>query len=244
MKRILIIFILCFFALPAIAGNPYKIQTDNAEESFRKGDYTKAIEIYETLISVEKVNNPSIFYNLANAYYRTGSIGKAVLNIEKAARLAPRDKDIRNNRTHINSVAEGNNSFSTSEYMTAFYTLNEISVLVFAAAALFLIFLSLLIIKYNKYFKRAALFFFFLLIVLLPGLFLKAYNDIYIKKAVIVEQTQTRSGPGENNPEVSTISSGKIVEIISENAGWYRIRMQIGQNEIEGWIEINKAGII
>lgn len=244
MKKLLLLLILCAQILPAYAANPYKAQTDNAEESFQKGDYAKTIEIYETLVQVEKVSNPYIYYNLANAYYRSGKIGHAVLNIEKAARLAPRDKDIKNNRTLINSAADAGYSAGLADRVCGFYTLNEITAVFSVALCLLAVFLSLFIISRKESAKRITVILFFLLIPLLAGLLLKAYTDIYSTKAVIARQTQARSGPGENNPEVLAVPSGKIVEIADETSDWYRVKIQSGRDKVDGWIEKNKTEII
>ncbi len=58
--------------------------------------YDDAIRKYESLVS-SKIFSPSIFFNLANAYYRQGLTGKAIVNYERALSLSPRDPDIRAN---------------------------------------------------------------------------------------------------------------------------------------------------
>jgi tetratricopeptide (TPR) repeat protein len=70
----------------------------SSEKSFKKCSFSKAIEIYENLIQIEKLKNLYIYYSLASTYYRNGNLGRAVLNMEKAYRLAPRDREIKNNR--------------------------------------------------------------------------------------------------------------------------------------------------
>lgn len=47
----------------------------------------------------------SLFYNLANSYAAAGEIGPAVLNYERALRLAPGDADIRGNLEQVRKDA-------------------------------------------------------------------------------------------------------------------------------------------
>lgn len=56
--------------------------------SYAKGDYKGAIENYERINRVGFVNE-TVYYNLANAYFKSNQIGRAILFYEKARRLAP-----------------------------------------------------------------------------------------------------------------------------------------------------------
>lgn len=60
------------------------------------GHATEAIEVYEQLIAAG-AHDSALYFNLGNAYFRTGNLASAVANYERAAELAPRDDDIRAN---------------------------------------------------------------------------------------------------------------------------------------------------
>ena len=68
---------------------------EQAASAYSKGDYQQAIERYEALTK-EGVSS-SLLYNLANSYAQNGQTGMAILNYERAARLAPHDSDIAGN---------------------------------------------------------------------------------------------------------------------------------------------------
>ncbi len=63
---------------------------------YEQGNFTGAIEQYATLADAG-VADKDLFYNLANAYYKQDDFGRAVLFYERARRLAPRDRDVRDN---------------------------------------------------------------------------------------------------------------------------------------------------
>lgn len=67
-----------------------------ANGSYESGDYDDAIASYERLVA-DGVVSADLDYNLGNAYYKVGSVGKAILYYERARRLAPRDEDIAEN---------------------------------------------------------------------------------------------------------------------------------------------------
>lgn len=58
--------------------------------------YYDAAESYQKLVEAG-VEAPQVYYNLGNAYYRKGRIGKAILNYERALRLDPRNEDVKHN---------------------------------------------------------------------------------------------------------------------------------------------------
>jgi tetratricopeptide (TPR) repeat protein len=61
------------------------------------GLYQSAALRYERLIADGGIRNPKLFYNLGNAYYRSGDFGRAILNYRRAQALAPSDGNIRQN---------------------------------------------------------------------------------------------------------------------------------------------------
>ena len=79
-----------------------------ANEAFRQansmaGDpqaeklYEKAILSYEKIIHDSQIVNAKLYYNLGNAYFLKGDLGKAMLNYRRAERLDSSDENIRKN---------------------------------------------------------------------------------------------------------------------------------------------------
>ncbi len=62
-------------------------------EAYSRGDHEQAIARYEELVAAAGLS-PAVLFNLANSYAQNGKIGRAVLNYERAQRLAPGDSDI------------------------------------------------------------------------------------------------------------------------------------------------------
>jgi tetratricopeptide (TPR) repeat protein len=64
--------------------------------AYEAGDYGRAIALYDSLHATGLASTAS-WYNLGNAHFEAGHTAEAVLNYERALRLAPARKDIRNN---------------------------------------------------------------------------------------------------------------------------------------------------
>ncbi|MDR1941200.1 MAG: tetratricopeptide repeat protein [Endomicrobium sp.] len=240
MKKYFIAFSFVFFAAAAYAQNAYESQLKNAQTDFQNGNYAKAASVYESLITVEKINNPYIYYNLSNAYYRAGDTGKAALNIRKAYRLAPRDKNIRANLAFIDKAA--GEPESQSLFSGNFLSLNELS----AAAAVFIIaFLSLFSIFFisgKKFFKKAA---YGALIVLMPLIlasYFKINSEIINKEAAVLKVSVVRSGPAVSSPELFSVPAGRKAIILASNGTWSEIKIKSGSEDLTGWIETDHLG--
>ena len=66
---------------------------DEANRAFAEGKVSAAARGYQSVIASQGFSVPVLF-NLANAQFRDGQIGPAILNYERARWLAPNDPDI------------------------------------------------------------------------------------------------------------------------------------------------------
>lgn len=90
MKKLLFIAVMLLSAVAASAQS--KAEADSAYAQER---YEEAIRIYNKLL--ESGVSAPVYYNLGNAYYRSGDMAHAILSYERAALLEPGDADIRFN---------------------------------------------------------------------------------------------------------------------------------------------------
>lgn len=228
-----ILFVLVFICFSfCFASNVYRTQIDNAERNFKEGNFSKTIEIYESLIKIEKIQDPYV-------YYRNGNIGKAILNIEKALRLAPRDKEIKNNMQFLYSVVGRNKEGTIKDIFFKHFSLNEITIITSISLIFFLCILSLFIIKKIPIFKYLIVFLTLFLFLCGSALTLKGCQEFALKEAIILSSVNVRSGPGENNSEISTLSEGKLVNIVSRSGDWVNIRFKSKGEDFIGWIPNN-----
>lgn len=97
MKKVIIIFglLLGLVVSPVFAEATTAVSKSAADEAYTKGNYRKAIELYEALL--QQGESAEIYYNLGNSYYKNEQMARAVLNYERALLLNPGDGDIRFN---------------------------------------------------------------------------------------------------------------------------------------------------
>lgn len=80
-------------AIPAAHGASPDSLFFQGNAAYAAQDYNTAIGHYEAALR-QGVASANLFFNLGNAYFKAGQLGKAILNYERAQWLAPRDADI------------------------------------------------------------------------------------------------------------------------------------------------------
>ncbi len=66
---------------------------ERGNQLYQEGDYAAAIEAYEAVLAAG-YESADLYYNLGNAHFKAGSLGRAVLEWEKARLRAPGDPDV------------------------------------------------------------------------------------------------------------------------------------------------------
>ena len=110
MKKVLIIPFAVFFFTVAVGltfvyAGQLEDQFSQGNQRYAEGKYDEAAALYETLIQSNAKSGP-LFYNLGNAYFKLGRIGKSILNYERARRLMPQDEDLLANLAYVKNLVE------------------------------------------------------------------------------------------------------------------------------------------
>ena len=72
-----------------------QLRASNPQEASRL--YRRAALRYENLLGERELRNSKLHYNLGNAYFQVGDVGRAILNYRKAERLDPGDLNVQRN---------------------------------------------------------------------------------------------------------------------------------------------------
>jgi tetratricopeptide (TPR) repeat protein len=238
MKRI---FLLAFFA--AVAGAAYASEPplglfNEANTLYAKGQYAQAASAYEALASSGEAN-AELYYNLGNAYYKTQRYGRAVLSMERAARLDPRDPDIRFNLGFLKTFVKEPGEPFPEIILTSLNGLCTLNELAAACSALLFIFCGSVML-YTAL-KRQSFLMLTLasacLLVVFSGWFvLKVNAEVWTREAIVVSgPADVRNGPGAENSVGFSLPEGRKVEVLGGNDGWAAIGLR--SEGLKGWIE-------
>src|SRR5947199_6568935 len=80
-----IAFLFCALATSSVLGQA-DVEFAKANQEYAQGHFKEAISGYETLVRAGQWS-ANVFYDLGNAYFRTGNFGRAILNYERALAL-------------------------------------------------------------------------------------------------------------------------------------------------------------
>ncbi len=74
-----------------------------ANSLYTQGQYAEAVEAYEAVLQ-SGLASGNLYFNLGNAYFRSGRVGRAILHYERARRFLPSDPDLAANLRFARSL--------------------------------------------------------------------------------------------------------------------------------------------
>ncbi|CAK8725293.1 TPR repeat-containing protein [Candidatus Electrothrix laxa] len=199
-----------------------------------QGEFQQAAEQYSGIISTYGVSAP-LLYNLANSYAAAGEVGPAVLNYERALRLAPGDVDIQGNVAQVRKEA-GLYRDDRPLYRRLAEILGADQWLMIAGCAFFCLGLSALLVTTGVGQKKRALH--WLMISSLAVLFLTLppavfrYHDWKIG-VVLAEDTHLVISPFADAAPAGDIKVGRLIRPGREHGDYVLVKTETGKS---GWL--------
>jgi hypothetical protein len=211
-------------------------QFAKANQEYAQGQFKEAIADYETLVRSGEWS-ANLFYDLGNAYFRTGDFGDAILNYERALALDPRHPEANANLPIARDEARALElQQSRAEHFLRFATTNQYTV---AAAVAFWI----------GAFSIAALFFarrrsaramtlsilawsIFVLVVVAIG-WLENGSKGRALAVVTGDGVQARVATADTANTVLALPAGSEVNIVSQRGDWIYATLP---NNLRGWM--------
>jgi tetratricopeptide (TPR) repeat protein len=90
------LFLLVIFIVRSSFANDIATQFDAANKLYAQNKFAEAAATYEAIMT-NGVRSPVLYFNLGNAYFKAGQIGRAIAAYRQAEQMSPRDPDLRAN---------------------------------------------------------------------------------------------------------------------------------------------------
>jgi FOG: TPR repeat len=218
---------LFFFSLslPCSAADPSSA-FDAANKLYYGGKFTDAIAAYENILySGQK--SVALYYNLGNAYFKSGQIGKAIAFYREAKNLTPRDPDIRANLQFARNQIQGPTlAPGRAQRVLSKLTLNEWTLL--AAAALWLCFVILALRQWRPTLKRPLQLYFsaaaIATILLFGCVAISWLENRSTRTAIVISRdVPVRRGPLEESAAAFTVHDGSELRVLDQNNEWLQV---------------------
>jgi tetratricopeptide (TPR) repeat protein len=268
--RLLLICLVCLlFTAGLAAGDTLpkeQIHTifNQANDAFRQANsavddtdksnllYEKAILGYEKIIREGHIENPQLYYNLANAYLLKGDIGRAILDYRRAEKFDKSDSDIQKNLAFARGRRVDKVEIKTEKQilqtlvfwhydfsMRTKFTVACVCFAVFCLGLTIMIWLGRNVLLTTVTGVSAVL-----VVCFIGSLAVEGYSQAVNLSGVIVSpEVVAYQGDGQNYPPSfkAPLHAGTEFELVERRPGWFHIKLT---DDSDGWISQNAAEII
>ena len=216
-----------------------------ANQAYTEGDFEKAIAGYEQILS-QNLHSAALYYNLANAYFKQGKLGEALLNYNRASRIAPSDEDIRHNQAYAEKMTKDSIEKIPEFFLVTWLrqvrgalscTAWTVTSLVMLALALAM---GLIYLLAQRMSLRKLGFYTMAIVALLfivTTIFAISERNMLIdrREAIVMSSAASvKSSPDRSATELFVLHEGTKVVIGEATEGWAEVRIADGR---KGWIE-------
>lgn len=257
MKKLFFVALLCICGIvPVLADDASEPGVEKLWEQgntlYSNGDYAGAVEAYETIAGEGYVGS-RLFYNLGNAYFKSNKLGLAILNYNKARKLAPYDEDIAYNLTVANGYVKDSIDAVPEFFASRWIKSWRVSLDSNAWAALSLVLLigtiagvMLFLLSGRRGVRKIG--FFCGAVLLVAFVFAVAFAAVEKRELVdasegivLVQAVAVKSAPDEEGGDLFILHEGTKVDMLSSFDGWAEIMIADGN---KGWVPDASVGRI
>ncbi len=209
---------------------------DAANKLYEQGKYAEAAASYEKILQSGQLS-PALLYNLGNAFFKSGQLGRAIATYRQAQQLTPRDPDLRANLQFARNQIQGPTLVSSKwQSWLRRLTLNEWTLL--ASGVIWALFILLAIQQWRPRWKAVlrnyvvALTIAFVFSCLCVGA--AVYRQHFDKIAiVIVQDAPLHNGPLDESPAPITLHDGAELRVVDFKDSW----IQVSSDPLRiGWV--------
>jgi len=251
MKAVCVIVLFLSFPVLNWGQSPEQLM-ERANKYYQDQKYDQAIQAYKPILS-QGYESPALYYNLGNAYFKSGSIGNAILYYERGLKLSPGDEDIQfnlkvaNSRT-VDKITELPKIFIVQwwEVFITSFSLSGWSVITVIIFWIFLTSIGLFILSGRIRIQKISLMagsISLALLILVVVILISRYNhEAVTDYGVLTEEIYSvKVAPDQKSNDQFVIHEGIKFVVEDQVNGWYKIRLVDGK---VGWIPQNVFGLI
>lgn len=228
---------------------------EQADSAYNAGNYRQALSLYNNVLNTRGASS-ALYYNIGNANFRIGNVGKAIVAYERSLRLDPSNDDARTNLEYVKSTLRGlpedGSSFLSNIHsrVVSLASPDSWGMIAFVMFVLVLGCVALYLFTSATTLRKVGFFGGFIVLALFVYAFVIAWQTARATEhsdVGIVVRTNARltSNPGtakNKNEKTIAIPEGSCVEIIDSlstpndpvTALWYNVLLN---NKTEAWID-------
>jgi tetratricopeptide (TPR) repeat protein len=225
-------FAVTFFSFAADISASF----DSANRLYGQGKFSEAAAAYETMIQSGPVS-PAVYFNLGNAYFKSGQLGRAITALRDAQNLTPRDPDVRANLQFIRARVQGP-TISPAAWQNWFATLTVNEWALLTATVLWLWLALAVLLQFRPALKpslRSLIWCGGIATLLCSGCLGVAWSSDSTKTAIVTSKdVVVHNGPLDEAPTGATVHDGAELPVLDTKNDWLQVRVD---NQRTGWLK-------
>lgn len=222
----LLLSLVLTFTLQALGNPSVETEFDAANKLYAQNKFAEAAGAYLKLVETGSVS-PALYFNLGNAFFKSGQLGRAIAAYQQAAAITPRDPDVLANLQFARNQVQGPTLRPTLVQRTlGKLSLNEWGAL--GAVGVWITF-GLLALRQLKPALSPALrtgtLVAALVTFVLIGITTVAYFSDPMLRLVIVTapETSVRNSPFDESPAAFTANDGAELQVLDRKDDWLQV---------------------
>jgi hypothetical protein len=242
MSKRLAILVLLLIGLSACASQTASgAQMAEASQLYEAGQFVEAAVAYQALAAAG-VQDGTLYYNLGNAYFKAGDLGRAILNYRRAQVLLPRDPDVSANlqlaRAQTTDKLEAEDGGAlvlfVRRILIEWTTLDEAAAITLGLWALLcaLVVTAILWPRGRQVLRYGIAAVAVLLVLGMLSVGIRVSEARSSPAVVVVQSVEIHSGPGVDYLAEFTLHAGAEVRVLEQRDNWARITLP---GDLQGW---------
>jgi tetratricopeptide (TPR) repeat protein len=240
-NRTLTILFCLAFAIASVAYAQSDADFTKVNQEYAQGHFTEAISGYDALVRSGQWS-ANLFYDLGNAYFRTGDFGRAILNYERARALERHHPEATANLQITRDEARALElQQSRPERYLQFASVNQYCIIAAIAVWLAIFAVLILIFARRKSATLIAMLIFCLLVCSVSAYAVYALergSNGYALAIVTGKDVQARLATADTANSVLALPPGSEIKILSTRGDWIYAALP---NNLRGWIPAKNA---
>ena len=225
------------------SGDSPQALFDRAGSAYHEGRFDEAAKEYEAIVA-QGIDDARVHYNLANAYFKLGRLGPAILEYERSLRLDPTDSEARDNLVLARGLLRDKVTEPEMQYPVRVLKETLESVPAGTVAAAFLVFwiaawgVAGFVPVTASWVRRrllgyAALALGLVAVTFGTALLYQMRQETAGIGIVMADSVDVRSGPGEENTVLFKVHEGTRIELRHTLEAWTQVSLP---NGLSGWV--------
>jgi tetratricopeptide (TPR) repeat protein len=224
---------------------------NKANSCYEKGEFQQAADCYAGILRMG-LESGQVYYNIGNAYFKLGDLGKAILYYEKAMDLMPQDADLKSNLEYARSLVEESSPTVSKawwvkhlEGLTGALNLDNLTIalstlyiLVVCLAALNTVYRQRMGRKLSLVIAAAVL----ITVSLAASFAVRIYEEEFLKPAIVTQkEADCRFEPLDESTSYFKVRAGNKVFVVNSKDDWFKVRRLDGK---AAWVKKDAISLI